>query len=212
MAELYDLRREYGINVLTEDQLDPNPFSQFREWFNQTLDSGLPDPNAMILSTSGSNNRPSSRIVLLKEITTTGFTFFSHYESRKGHEIQQNPYGALLFPWHILERQVRIEGKIVKSDPVKSDEYFQSRPEGSQIAAWTSQQSQEIPSRGYLETREEQFRAEFKVQTIPRPPQWGGYCLIPDLFEFWQGRESRLHDRFEYYLKESLWKIRRLAP
>ena len=153
-----------------------------------------------------------SRMVLLKEFTHEGFTFFTHYNSKKGRQIEQNPYGAILFPWNMLERQVRIEGKIEKVSPEKSDEYFQSRPEGSRIGAWTSPQSQEIPSREMLEDQENKFRKDFITTTIPRPPQWGGYCLVPDFFEFWQGRESRLHDRFEYYSEKESWKIRRLAP
>ena len=205
MSELYQLRNEYLNGSLSEDELNP-------EWFDQVLASGLPDPNAMILSTCGSDMRPSSRIVLLKEYTQEGYTFFTNYYSKKGRQIEQNPYGSLLFPWNALERQVRIEGKIVKVDASKSDEYYQNRPDGSRIGAWTSPQSEEIPSREFLEIMEEKLSKEFKASTIPRPQQWGGYRLIPDLFEFWQGRESRLHDRFEYYPDKGSWKIRRLAP
>ncbi len=212
MSELYQLRNEYLNGSLSEDELNPDPLLQFREWFDQVLASGLPDPNAMILSTCGSDMRPSSRIVLLKEYTQEGYTFFTNYYSKKGRQIEQNPYGSLLFPWNALERQVRIEGTIVKVDASKSDEYYQNRPDGSRIGAWTSPQSEEIPSREFLEIMEEKLSKEFKASTIPRPPQWGGYRLIPDLFEFWQGRESRLHDRFEYYPDKGSWKIRRLAP
>ena len=212
MSELYQLRNEYLNGSLSEDELNPDPLLQFREWFDQVLASGLPDPNAMILSTCGSDMRPSSRIVLLKEYTQEGYTFFTNYYSKKGRQIEQNPYGSLLFPWNALERQVRIEGKIVKVDASKSDEYYQNRPDGSRIGAWTSPQSEEIPSREFLEIMEEKLSKEFKASTIPRPQQWGGYRLIPDLFEFWQGRESRLHDRFEYYPDKGSWKIRRLAP
>lgn len=212
MSEISQIHKEYLNGSLTEDQLNPDPFKQFHEWFEQMLASGLPDPNAMVLSTSGSDNRPSSRIVLLKGITLQGFTFFTNYYSKKGQQIDHNPYGSLLFPWQALERQVRIEGRIEKVKPEKSDEYFRHRPEGSRIGAWTSPQSEEVPSREFLEIMEQKLRDKFKANTIPRPPQWGGYRLIPDLFEFWQGRENRLHDRFEYFIDNELWKIRRLAP
>ena len=213
MPDLSQLRTEYMKGTLSENDLNPDPFKQFHDWFNEVLASKMPDPTVMVLSTCGSDKCPSSRMVLLKEFTPEGFTFFTHYQSKKGRQIEQNPYGALLFPWNMLERQVRIEGKIVKVSPEKSDEYFQSRPEGSRIGAWTSPQSEEIPSRELLVDQENKLRNEFKTSTIPRPPQWGGYCLIPDLFEFWQGRESRLHDRFEYYSDDGVsWKIRRLAP
>ena len=212
MSNYFHLRNEYTRGVLQEEQLKSDPFDQFREWFDEAITSGMPDPNAMVLSTCGIDRRPASRIVLLKEVTATGLTFFTNYNSRKGKHIEQNPFGSLLFPWHSMERQVRIEGKIVKVDPGKSDEYFQSRPEGSRIGAWTSPQSEEIPSREYLETLEKKFRLKFETRTIPRPPQWGGYQLLPDRFEFWQGRENRLHDRFEYYLRKGSWKVRMLAP
>ena len=212
MPDLYNLRNEYLKGTLSKNDLNPDPLKQFHDWFNEVLASKMPDPTVMVLSTSGTDNRPSSRMVLLKEYSEEGFTFFTHYQSKKGKQIEQNPYGALLFPWNVLERQVRIEGKIVKVSPEKSDEYFLSRPEGSRIGAWTSPQSEEISSRKMLEEMENKFRDEFKTSTVPRPPQWGGYLLIPDLFEFWQGRESRLHDRFEYYPDNGSWKIRRLAP
>ncbi len=212
MSGLYQLRKEYLKETLSEDELNTDPFKQFSDWFDQVRASDLPDPTSMVLSTCGSDKRPSSRIVLLKEFTAEGFMFFTNYNSKKGRQIKQNPYGSLLFSWNVLERQIRIEGKIVKVDAAKSDEYFQSRPEGSRIGAWTSPQSEEIPSREFLEIMEKKLQNEFKAYTIPRPPQWGGYRLIPDLFEFWQGRESRLHDRFEYYQENQVWKIRRLGP
>lgn len=212
MSGLYQLRKEYLKETLSEDELNTDPFKQFSDWFDQVRASDLPDPTSMVLSTCGSDKRPSSRIVLLKEFTAEGFMFFTNYNSKKGRQIKQNPYGSLLFSWNVLERQIRIEGKIVKVDAAKSDEYFQSRPEGSRIGAWTSPQSEEIPSREFLEKMEKKLQNEFKASTIPRPPQWGGYRLIPDLFEFWQGRESRLHDRFEYYQENQVWKIRRLGP
>jgi len=212
MSNFFRFRTEYSHGSLLIEHLKPDPFEQFREWLDQAIFSGISDPNAMVLSTCGSDMRPSSRIVLLKEITTEGFTFFTNYNSRKGKHIEQNPYGSLLFPWHSLERQVRIEGVVQKISAEKSDEYFHSRPEESRIGAWTSPQSEEIPSREYLETLEKKFRSKFETSIIPRPPQWGGYRLLPDRFEFWQGCESRLHDRFEYYLENQVWIIRRLAP
>jgi pyridoxamine 5'-phosphate oxidase len=198
--------------MLSEEQLKSDPFDQFREWYDEAIASNMTDPNAMILATCGANKRPSSRIVLLKEVANDGFTFFTNYHSKKGCQIEENPLGSLLFPWHSVERQVRIEGIIVKISPAKSDEYFNNRSEGSRIGAWTSPQSQEIPSREFLEIMEEKYKNAFKADTLPRPPHWGGYKLLPDLFEFWQGRENRLHDRFEYYKKKGFWKIRRLAP
>jgi pyridoxamine 5'-phosphate oxidase len=166
----------------------------------------------MILSTVSESHRPTSRIVLLKEFNKKGLVFFTNYNSKKGKQIGKHPYGALLFPWHGMERQVRIEGKIKKISGSGSDAYFESRPEGSKIAAWASSQSEEIPSRQYLKAQEKEFKQKFQDGRIPRPPEWGGYRLIPDLFEFWQGRENRLHDRFEYKLQKDKWIINRLAP
>ncbi|MBN1951808.1 MAG: pyridoxamine 5'-phosphate oxidase [Bacteroidales bacterium] len=212
MPDLFSLRREYSMGALSFDDLDRNPVHQFQKWFEQICMSGMPDPTSMIFSSCGRDMRPSARILLLKEFSDEGFSFFSHYQSRKGSQIQENPYGSMLFAWHFLERQVRIEGKIEKQSEKKSDQYFENRPVTSRIGAWTSPQSQEIPSRAFLEEREKEFTRQFKPDAIPRPPGWGGYILRPDRFEFWQGRESRLHDRFEYRLEGGKWKIVRLAP
>lgn len=212
MSDLFHLRKEYTNGKLFPEDMDMNPVDQFQKWFEQISMSGMPDPTAMILATSGAENRPSSRIVLLKEFTSEGFSFFTHYDSKKGQQIAENPYGSLLFAWHFLERQVRIEGKICKLSTEKSDQYYDSRPVGSRIGAWTSPQSKEIESREYLEIREQKFQSEFKPDSIPRPAEWGGYILIPDRMEFWQGRENRLHDRFEYRLKHDSWEMVRLAP
>lgn len=212
MPDLFNLRREYSLGNLSREDLDKNPVNQFQKWFEQICMSGMPDPTSMVLSTVGNNMRPSSRILLLKEFSEEGFSFFSHYQSRKGKEIDENPFASMLFVWHFLERQVRIEGKIVKQSAEKSDSYFENRPVTSRIGAWTSPQSAVIPSRQYLEEQEKKFTAQFNPDAIPRPPEWGGYKLLPDKFEFWQGRESRLHDRFEYRLKGEEWEIVRLAP
>lgn len=212
MPDLFHLRKEYTAGKLVSADLKEDPVDQFQKWFEQISMSGMPDSTAMILATSGSDNRPSSRIVLLKEFSPDGFTFFTNYKSRKGRQIDENPFGSLLFAWHFLERQVRIEGRIEKLDAAKSDQYFENRPVGSRIGAWTSPQSEEIPSREYLEEREEKLQTEFKPDSITRPAEWGGYILKPDLFEFWQGRENRLHDRFEYRKENELWEMVRLAP
>jgi pyridoxamine 5'-phosphate oxidase len=212
MPDLFHLREEYTQGSLSLEDLEKKPVDQFQKWFEQISMSGMPDPTAMILATCGNDNQPSSRLMLLKEYSQKGFTFFTNYESRKGIQIAENPYGALLFAWYFLQRQVRIEGKIEKTGTDKSDRYFENRPVGSRIGSWTSPQSQVIPSREYLEEREKKFQAEFKADSIPRPPEWGGYILIPETFEFWQGRENRLHDRFRYRKENKEWIIERLAP
>lgn len=199
-------------HLLEIDNLDADPIVQFRYWLNEALNSNVPEPTAMVLSTSTSNGKPSSRVVLLKGIDNYGFTFFTNYESRKANEISSNPQGSLLFYWVTLERQVRIEGKLLKTAPHESDEYFSSRPEGSKIGAWASPQSKRIPNREYLENLQRDYMRLFRSKTLERPENWGGYKLIPDLIEFWQSRENRLHDRFEYVRKGSIWEIYRLAP
>jgi pyridoxamine 5'-phosphate oxidase len=197
---------------LDRTDLLPDPIEQFNKWFADAEIEGIEEPNVMILSTTGVNQRPASRIVLLKDCTINGFSFFTNYGSKKGRQISENPFGSLLFPWHTIERQVRVEGKIEKLSEEISDQYFKSRPAGSRLGAWASQQSTEIPSREFLENREKEFILKFKDGIIPRPPDWGGYILRPDLFEFWQGRKSRLHDRFQYTLEKDSWKITRLSP
>jgi pyridoxamine 5'-phosphate oxidase len=212
MSDLYKLRKEYTQQGLSREVLNPHPVKQFFEWFNDAINTQLEEPNAMVLSTVDKNNRPSSRIVLLKDFNETGFTFFTNYSSRKGNELFDNPYASLLFPWFVMQRQLRIEGKVGKLSSIESDTYFNERPFGSQIGAWASPQSTEIPSREFLDAREANFRKKYEGKLIPRPSNWGGYRLVPDRFEFWQRRENRLHDRFEYYLEKEEWKIRRLAP
>ncbi len=212
MSELSNIRKEYHVSNLEIDMLDQNPLVQFKNWLNEAIQADAKEPTAMSLSTSTPDGRPSSRMVLLKEINDEGFVFFTNYESKKGIQISVNPLGALLFFWQELERQVRIEGTISKINPEKSDEYFYARPQGGKISAWASPQSQRIPNREYLENLQEDYEKLFKTRSLERPRHWGGYILKPDLYEFWQGRDNRLHDRFEYSLKGYIWEIQRLAP
>jgi pyridoxamine 5'-phosphate oxidase len=212
MSELFHIRKEYHQKVLTEEMLHEHPVEQFRTWFTEVLHSKIDEPNAMILATCGKDYRPSARIVLLKQYGNSGFTFFTNYKSQKGRNIAENPFASAVFSWLPLERQVRIEGIVKKVPELISDAYFKERPIESRISAWVSAQSSEIPSREYLEELQGKYKDQFNRKIIPRPSSWGGYRLIPDRFEFWQGRENRLHDRFEYTLDNQVWKIRRLAP
>jgi pyridoxamine 5'-phosphate oxidase len=212
MQDLNEIRKEYTYSQLEIDNLDINPIMQFRYWLHDALKAGVPEPTAMVLSTVGNEGMPSARVVLLKNLDHDGFTFFSNYESRKGTQIAQNPNASLLFFWPHIERQVRIEGRVAKTPRNISDEYFQSRPEGSKIGAWASPQSQIVPSREYLNNLEKDYKLLFKNKVLERPENWGGYKLFPHTIEFWQGRENRLHDRFEYKMNGSIWEIHRLAP
>jgi pyridoxamine 5'-phosphate oxidase len=212
MKKLYDYRKEYFHSQLNESELLDDPLLQFHFWLEEALGSSIEEPTAMVLSTVNKSLQPSSRIVLLKKVDESGFSFFTNYNSRKAQDLEVNPQAALLFPWNDIERQVRIEGTIEKVSEKESDEYFMHRPAGSKLGAWASPQSQEIPSREYLENLEIDLQKEFVANSIPRPPHWGGYRLIPHLYEFWQGRENRLHDRIEYILEKGKWIIRRLAP
>jgi pyridoxamine 5'-phosphate oxidase len=212
MPDLNEIRREYTYSQLDIDNLDADPIVQFRYWLNDALKANLFEPTAMVLSTTGKDQRPSGRVVLLKNLDHDGFTFFSNYESKKAMQINENAFGSMLFFWPQLDRQVRVEGKISKTPRHISDEYFQSRPEGSRIGAWASPQSKIVPNREYLDNLQKDYMQMFKNKLLERPDNWGGYKLIPLLVEFWQGRENRLHDRFEYKLNGSIWDIHRLAP
>ncbi len=211
MSTLADLRKNYSRGSLDIADVDPNPFRQFDAWFKQAIDAQLPEPNTMTLATVDERGRPSARIVLIKGVDERGFVFFTNYESRKGRELAQNPHASLLFYWIELERQVRIEGTVVKTSDAESDAYFASRPVGSRIGAWASEQSKVIESRALLEAREREFSAQYG-ENPPRPPHWGGYRLIPEAIEFWQGRPSRLHDRMLYTRVGTDWTISRLSP
>ena len=212
MAILQDIRKEYRFSQLDIENLDNNPIVQFKYWLNEALRADVIEPTGMVLSTATVEGRPSSRVVLLKSLDNDGFTFFTNYESRKGIQIEENPFGSLLFFWSTLERQVRIEGKILKTKQEESDEYFRVRPEGSKIGSWASPQSRRIPNREYLENLEKDYHMLFRTRALDRPEHWGGYKLLPSLVEFWQGRENRLHDRFEYSRNRNIWEIHRLAP
>jgi pyridoxamine 5'-phosphate oxidase len=208
-----DLRTEYMRQGLAEADLDPDPFRQFRIWFEVALASDLPEPNAMALATAAPDGRPSARMVLLKGYDDRGFVWYTNYESRKGGELAENPRAALVLYWAELERQVRIEGWVEVAALQESDAYFHSRPRASQLGAAASHQSQVIPNREELERRAAELATQYEGQEVPRPAYWGGYRLVPALIEFWQGRPNRLHDRLRYRrLDEGRWEIERLSP
>jgi pyridoxamine 5'-phosphate oxidase len=212
MKNLSNLRREYQLHELDEKKINPDPYAQFSLWLNEAIESKEIDATAMVLSTVSEACRPSSRIVLLKQFAPPGFDFFTNYNGKKSQHLDKNPYASLLFFWPSLERQVRIEGKISKITPGESDAYFSSRPEESKLASWASPQSTVIPNRKTLKDWYEEMESIMKNSDIKRPPHWGGFRLVPDLFEFWQGRKNRLHDRIEFIQNSNGWEIRRLAP
>ncbi|HEY5917015.1 MAG TPA: pyridoxamine 5'-phosphate oxidase [Chryseolinea sp.] len=213
MHNLAEIRREYSKATLDINNVSSDPIHQFTKWFDEALEAKVLEPNAMSLATVSSDNRPSCRIVLLKGIEENKFLFYTNYQSHKGKELENNPVCALTFFWPELERQVRIEGVASRVSENKSIEYFRSRPIGSQVSAWASPQSAIIENRIILEDRARQIEKRFEGnQVLPKPQQWGGYEVDPLLIEFWQGRESRLHDRLEYVRVDGSWKIHRLAP
>ncbi len=206
------LRHDFSNESLDEHDVFSSPFLQFGKWMKEAVESKANEPNAMSLSTVDSNGKPSSRIVLLRNFNENGFVFYSNYMSRKGKEITLNPFCALLFFWPELGRQVRIEGILKNQAAEESDAYFNSRPYGNKLGAWTSEQSKVIANRKILEEEHEKIARKFPNDQVPRPPHWGGYVLLPESIEFWQGRESRLHDRILYTRETKNWKIERLAP
>ena len=212
--DISDFRTEYVLQGLTREQLAPDPFKQFELWFQQACDANLPEPNAMSLATVSDTGQPSQRIVLLKYFDRQGLVFFTNYESKKARQIKANPQVSLLFFWVALERQVQISGKAIKISTAESLKYFATRPRGSQIGAWCSQQSTVISSRQMLEMKFDEMKRKFRDREIPLPSAWGGYRIVPHSWEFWQGRPNRLHDRFLYSRLdvESAWEIQRLAP
>ncbi|MBC7777820.1 MAG: pyridoxamine 5'-phosphate oxidase [Phycisphaerae bacterium] len=211
--KLAELRQHYALESLSENEVRPDPVDQFAFWFEEATASQILEPNAMTLATATLDGRPSARTVLLKDFGNQGFTFFTNYESQKGTDLAENPRAALLFTWLDLQRQIRIEGRVEKIAPEASFAYFQSRPRSSQIGAWASPQSHPIEGREVLEKWEAAMELKFAgLEKLPLPPNWGGYRVIPEVFEFWQGRLSRLHDRILYTREGEGWKIERLAP
>ena len=207
-----DLRKEYTRAGLAERDVAPDPVEQFRRWFDAALDAGLHEPNAMTVATATREGRPSARVVLLKGFDGRGFVFYTNYEGRKGRELEENPRAALLFYWGELERQVRVEGTVSRVSDEESDAYYASRPRGSRLGAWASEQSRTVEGRGVLEGRLGDLEAEYEGREVPRPPFWGGYRVEPEVVEFWQGRENRLHDRIVFCREGGGWKIERLQP
>lgn len=207
-----ELRREYSQQALAESEVCENPIDQFTEWFKQAYSANLLDVNAMTLSTATKKGKPSSRIVLLKGVDEAGFRFYTNYESRKGRELNENPHASLCFYWAPLERQVRIEGEVERLSRSTSENYFKQRPRESRLGAWASKQSNKVNSREELESRFQKIKQKFEDQEIPLPDFWGGFLLRPQRIEFWQGRESRMHDRICYEKEGEAWKVFRLAP
>lgn len=205
------LRKEYVRASLNEADTEQDPIDQFEKWFHEAVSAQLPEPNAMSVATVGTDGRPSSRILLIKDFDQRGFTWFTNYESRKGQELQHTPYAALLFHWVELERQVRIEGKVEQISAEENDAYFITRPLGSRLGAIASAQSRGIGSREMLEQQFVEAQQRYGDKP-PRPAHWGGYRLTPDRLEFWQGRNSRLHDRILYCLRDGSWHKQRLQP
>lgn len=210
--DLFNLRRDFSLKKLDEKDVLPCPISMLRQWLDEAIEAKALEPTAMTVSTVNAKGRPSSRVVLVKEVKQEGLVFFSNYDSHKGKDIDSNNQIALNFMWHELERQVRIEGIVEKISDEDSNKYFNIRPRGSQIGAWASSQSHVIPNREYLNQKIEEVTKLVEGKVIDKPPHWGGYIIKPSYFEFWQGRKSRLHDRIQYSPDGNNWIIERLAP
>ena len=202
----------YSGAPLLESEVHADPAEQFARWFAAARRPDIPEPNAMTVATAGEDGRPSARMMLLKSFEGSRFTFFTNFDSRKGSQLQANPHAALLFYWPPLHRQIRIEGAVTPIPDSEADAYFRTRPLESQLGAWASAQSSVLPNRDYLETRLQEKTTQFAGREVTRPPHWGGFCLVADRFEFWQGHEHRLHDRIEYERTVDGWRIQRLAP
>lgn len=212
-TSIADLRREYALARLDEADVSHDPIVEFARWFAEAQEAHVPEPNAMTLATATPDGEPSARIVLLKAFDERGFVFFTDYRSRKGGELEANPRAALVFRWGEVERQVRITGGVALASREESETYFRSRPLGSRLGAWASYQSQVIPGRALLEQDFRQVEQRFGAGDVPLPPYWGGYRVVPDTIEFWQGRESRLHDRIRYVRQSGKgWRVERLSP
>jgi pyridoxamine 5'-phosphate oxidase len=209
---IHETQKNYNHKRLTEEELDPDPIRQFHRWFEEATLSKIAEPNSMVLATASADGLPSARIVLLRGYDERGFVFFTNYESRKGRELEANPHAALVFHWHELDRQVRVEGPVAQVSAQESDTYFQSRPAGSRLGAWASRQSEVIADRESLEARFGALEIQYADGHVPRPEHWGGYRVFPTVIEFWQGRPNRLHDRLRYTRSEGDWLIERLAP
>lgn len=206
------LRHDFCKLTFDESVAKADAIAQFEDWFRQAVKGQVNEPNAFVLSTVGNDHRPSARIVLLRDFNESGFVFYTNYRSRKAREIEENPFASMTFFWPELERQIRVEGKLMKQSPAGSDEYFAARPRTSKLGAWASPQSDALPDRSVLEDALAGMEKRFEGQEIPRPDWWGGYVLQPDSIEFWQGRPNRLHDRLLYTRDGLNWKISRLAP
>ncbi len=210
--QLQKLREDYSKHSLDESDVNSDPVEQFESWMKEAIDAEVPEPNAMTLSTVDANNKPHSRVVLLKGIEEGDFVFYTNWQSEKGSELEQNPNAALCFLWLELERQVRIEGVAEKLSQEESEEYFKKRPYKSQIGALASNQSSVVPNREFLEKRFEELEEKYTEGDVPKPESWGGYRVKPEVLEFWQGRRSRLHDRIKYEKVGNKWDIKRLSP
>ncbi|MCX4714333.1 pyridoxamine 5'-phosphate oxidase [Streptomyces virginiae] len=207
------MRKQYRSEIVDEGSLAENPMDQFALWFQQAADSHLFEPNAMVVSTATPDGRPSSRTVLMKQFDGRGFVFFTNYASRKGREVAENPHVALLFPWHPIARQVIVTGTAARIGRDETAAYFRSRPHGSQLGAWASEQSSVIGSRAELDRRYTELEARYpEGEQVPVPPEWGGLRVVPEAVEFWQGHENRLHDRLRYVLDGDKWHVERLCP